>query len=80
VDLARLRRARCCFLTESKGSKNIATLFHEEMYQRIAISENCERRTITKIEAAIKQLINKAVTGGPKSIQAMLISRGSWAA
>jgi hypothetical protein len=55
-----------------KGSKNIAMLFHEEMYRRITISENGERRTITKIEAAIKQLINKAATGDPKAFQATL--------
>jgi hypothetical protein len=42
------------------------------MYRRVAISENGERRTITKIEAAIKQLANKAATGDPKAIQAML--------
>ena len=59
-----------------KGAKNIATLFRQEMNQRIIVSENGERRTITKIEAALKQLHNKAATGDPKSIQAILsISR-----
>ena len=59
-----------------KGSKNIATLFHAEMYQRVAITENGERRMITKVEAALKQLINKAATGDPKAIHAMInISR-----
>jgi Family of unknown function (DUF5681) len=43
-----------------KGTKNIATLFHTEMNQRVAITENGERRMITKAEAALKQLINKA--------------------
>jgi hypothetical protein len=55
-----------------KGTKNIATLFHQEMYQRVTISENGERRTITKAEAALKQLVNKAATGDPKAIQAMI--------
>jgi hypothetical protein len=55
-----------------KGSKNIATLFHEAMHQRVAISENGQRRTITKIEAALTQLANKAATGDPKAIQASI--------
>ena len=55
-----------------KGTKNIATLFHEAMYQRVTITENGERRTVTKAEAAIKQLINKAATGDPKALQAMI--------
>jgi hypothetical protein len=40
--------------------------------QRVTISENGQRRTITKVEAAIKQLINKAATGDAKAIQAMI--------
>jgi hypothetical protein len=55
-----------------KGAKNIATLFHQEMYQRVLISENGQRRTITKIEAALKQLTNKAATGDPKAIHAII--------
>jgi hypothetical protein len=55
-----------------KATKNIATLFHEVMYRRVAISENGQRRTITMIEAALKQLTNKAATGDPKAIQAMI--------
>jgi hypothetical protein len=55
-----------------KGNKNLATLLHKEMSQRVTISENGQRRTITKIEAAIKQLINKAATGDAKAIQAMI--------
>ena len=55
-----------------KGTKNIATLFHEAMHQRVAISENGQRRTITKIQAALTQLANKAATGDPKAIQASI--------
>jgi hypothetical protein len=55
-----------------KGTKNIATLFHQEMHQRVAITENGERRSITKVEAALKQLINRAATGEPKAIHAVI--------
>lgn len=54
-----------------KGSKNIATLVHAAMHERVTITENGRRRTISKIEAAIKQLTNKAATGDPKAIQAL---------
>jgi PAS domain-containing protein len=37
-----------------------------------AISEGGQRRTITKIEAALTQFANKAATGDPKAIQASI--------
>jgi hypothetical protein len=55
-----------------KGRKNFATLFHRELTQKVPISENGQRRMITKAEAAIKQLINAAATGDAKAIQAMI--------
>jgi hypothetical protein len=55
-----------------KGTKNLGTLIREEMNKRVSISENGQRRTITKAEAAIKQLINKAATGDAKAFQAMI--------
>jgi Family of unknown function (DUF5681) len=55
-----------------KESKSLATLFHKELNQRVAISENGQRRTITKVEAAIRQLINKAAGGDAKAIQAIM--------
>jgi hypothetical protein len=35
----------------------------EELNQRIPVNENGRRKSITKREAAAKQLVNKAVTG-----------------
>ena len=55
-----------------KGAKNLATLFHTALNQRVAISENGQRRTITKLEAAIMQLTNKAATGDAKAFQATI--------
>ena len=55
-----------------KGTRNLATVFHNELNKRVVISENGQRRTITKVEAAIKQLINKAATGDAKAIQAII--------
>jgi hypothetical protein len=55
-----------------KGAKNFATLFHQEMNRKVTISENGQRRLITKLEAMIKQVINSAARGDPKAIQAMI--------
>src|SRR5947209_338928 len=52
-----------------KGIKNFVTTFQEEMNRKIFISENGRRRMITKFEATLKQLANKAAMGDPKSIQ-----------
>ena len=52
--------------------KNLGTLFHEEMYQKVTIVENGQRRTIPKVQAALKQLTNKAATGDPRAIQAII--------
>jgi hypothetical protein len=38
-------------------------------YERIAIKENGERRVISKLEAVLKQLINKAATGDARAIR-----------
>lgn len=46
-----------------KGSLNLATLLERELRERVVINENGRRRTISKMEAAIKQMVNKAATG-----------------
>lgn len=52
-----------------KGSLNVATALERELNQRVTIKENGQTRTITKFEAAIKQLANKAASGDAKAIQ-----------
>ena len=41
----------------------------KELSERLTISENGRQRKITKREALIKQVINKAVAGNPRIIQ-----------
>lgn len=52
-----------------KGSLNVVTALERELNQRVTIKENGQTRTITKFEAAIKQLVNKAASGEAKAIQ-----------
>ena len=55
-----------------RGSKNLATLFEKELRQRVVVNENGRRRSITKQEAMVKHLVNKAVSGDRRLLQLML--------
>jgi uncharacterized protein DUF5681 len=51
-----------------KGSKNLATLFHEAARQKIKVTENGVTRKITKFEASVTQLFNQAATGKAQAL------------
>jgi hypothetical protein len=46
-----------------KGTFNLATVLGKALRERVVVNENGQRRTITKLEAAAKQLVNKAASG-----------------
>ena len=46
-----------------KGSLNVATVLTKTLRERVTITENGRRKTVTKLEAALKQLVNKAAAG-----------------
>jgi hypothetical protein len=46
-----------------KGHLNLATVLEQEMQEAVIINENGTRRKVTKLEAACKQLANKAASG-----------------
>ena len=46
-----------------KGSLNIATVLMKTLREKVVINENGRRKTITKFEASVKQLVNKAASG-----------------
>jgi hypothetical protein len=46
-----------------KGTLNVTTVLANTLRERVTIVEQGQRRTITKLEAAIKQLVNKAASG-----------------
>lgn len=52
-----------------KGTLNMATVLERTLRERVLINENGRRKTITKLEAAIKQLSNKAASGELKALQ-----------
>jgi hypothetical protein len=52
-----------------KGALNTATVLERTLRERVVINENGKRKTITKLEAAFKQLSNKAASGELKALQ-----------
>lgn len=50
-----------------KGSRNLSTIFREVMEQKIQITENGKTRFVTKQEAMLLQLVNRAVAGDSKA-------------
>src|SRR6266481_1773471 len=51
-----------------KGSLNVATVFTKTLRERVVISEHGQRKTVTKLEAALKQLVNKAASGDLRAL------------
>ena len=46
-----------------KGSRNLASVLERTLRERVVINENGTRKVVTKLEAAVKQLVNKAASG-----------------
>ena len=55
-----------------KGARNLATILDKELNAPVVIQENGRRKTITKLEATVKQLVNKAASGDQRSMQQLL--------
>jgi hypothetical protein len=52
-----------------KGTLNMATVLERTLREKVVISENGKRKTVTKLEAAMNQLIQKAAMGDLKASQ-----------
>lgn len=55
-----------------KGTPNFATALEQVLSEQVVINEGGQRRTITKLEAAVKQLVNKATMGDSRATQQLL--------
>ena len=55
-----------------KGSLNAATVFIKTLREKVVINENGQRKTVTKLEAALKQMVNKAASGDIRALQELL--------
>ena len=56
-----------------KGSKNLATIVLRESRQRVRVQGPGGSRTVTKLEAAIMQLHNKAAQGDLGALRALMV-------
>ncbi len=54
-----------------KGSVALATLIRKSAKERVIVQENGARKSMTKDEAAFKQLFNKAASGDQRAIKLM---------
>jgi hypothetical protein len=51
-----------------KGSLNVATVLLKTLREKVVINENGRRRKISKLEASVKQLVNKAASGDLRAL------------
>jgi hypothetical protein len=52
-----------------KGSKNFLTVLEQALNEKVVITENGQQKEISKLEAAAKQLANRAAGGDLTAIQ-----------
>jgi Family of unknown function (DUF5681) len=55
-----------------RGSRNASTLLDEALKERVTVSENGRHRKVTKLEAILKQLVNKAAQGDHRATRLLL--------
>ena len=55
-----------------KGARNSSTLLNQALDEKVIIKEGGRQKTITKREAAFKQLANKAAAGDQRAIQLLM--------
>lgn len=55
-----------------KGSQNLATLFRKITYEKVRVNGPRGPRWMTKLEAGITQLVNRAATGDPKATRELI--------
>src|SRR5208283_358917 len=56
-----------------KGARNLSSVVAAALSERVSVNENGRRRRITKLEAAIKQLVNRAASGEQRATQLLLV-------
>jgi Family of unknown function (DUF5681) len=52
-----------------RGSKNVATMFYKIVRERITVKENGRARKMTRLEAVLYQLTNRALSGDQRAMK-----------
>ena len=59
-----------------KKSLNFRNTLDDELAETVTITEKGQKRQVSKLEAAIKQLVNQAATGNHKALQLLVRIKG----
>ena len=55
-----------------RGSLNVATVFMKTLREKVVVNEHGQRKKVSKLEAAVKQLVNKAASGDQRSMRLLI--------
>jgi hypothetical protein len=55
-----------------RGTRNVATVLERTLRELVVINENGKRKTITKMQAAVKQLVNQAASGDLAAVRQLM--------
>ena len=59
------------------GSRNLATVLARALREKVVVNENGRRRTMTKLDAAVGQLVNKSASGDLAALRQLMALAGS---
>jgi hypothetical protein len=51
-----------------KGSRNFLTLLEQELAQKIVVTENGKKKTVTRLQAMVKRMVAGAMQGDQKQL------------
>ena len=60
-----------------KGSRNLATVLAQALREKVVVNDNGRRRTMSKLDAAVAQLVNKSATGDLVALRQLMPLAGS---
>jgi hypothetical protein len=55
-----------------RGSRNVGAVLARTLREKVVINEHGQRKTISKLEAAIKQFVNKAASGDLRALHMLV--------
>ena len=56
-----------------KGSLNMATVLRETLSQTIVVFENGQRKSITKMQAAVRRLVDESIAGDMSAFRVLSV-------
>jgi hypothetical protein len=55
-----------------RGRLNVATVFIKTLHEKVIVNERGRKKTVTKLEAALTQMVNKAASGDLRALHQLL--------